>query len=133
MNYQSNTNLTNNQNQQEDLNSMNNFKAIPFVCDARTNQPVAISEVEGYTFFNGEEDLYLMEVVLKVLDTARGEGRQLMQSQIPHNFSLDLQLMQFVRKTMSGEIMDLQEFKALDVWEQSYLEYDQAVLLSMIF
>ena len=112
---------------------MDNLKAIPFVCDARTNQPVTLSEVEGYAFFNGEEDLYLIEVVLKASETAREEGRQLVQSHIPHSFSNDNQLMQFVRKIVSGEIIDMQEFKALDVWQQSYLEYDQAVLISTIF
>lgn len=100
---------------------------IPFVLDARTLKPVKLSELEEYSFCNEDEDLYLHEVVVRVSQDALDESKEIANA-IPDNFTNDLQLL----KLIESSTFNLHEFKSLSLWSQDALEYDQAVLLSLL-
>ena len=102
-------------------------ECIPFVLDARTMKPVKLSELEEYSFCNEDEDLYLHEIVIRVSQDALDESKEIVKG-IPDNFTNDLQLLKLVK----SNAFNLNEFKNLSLWSQDALEYDQAVLLSLL-
>lgn len=108
------------------------FSPIPFVLDSRTLKPVSISPLDNYSFCNEDEDLYAIEVVVAVSKAAYEESKHWKQNQIPDNFSNDSQLLELVKKYQATGTYESSELKQLNLWEQSSLEYDQAVLLSLI-
>lgn len=108
------------------------FAPIPFVLDSRTLKPVSISPLDSYSFFNEEEDLYAIEVMVDVSKNAYEESKHWKHNQLPDNFSNDTQLLELVKGYQETGTYDSSEFKQLNLWEQSSLEYDQAVLLSLI-
>ena len=103
-----------------------------FICD-RTNTPVTLSSVDGYTFYCAEldEDLYLIEATLKCSDAAREEALILMEQGIPYGYSSDPELEQYARNVLSGKQPEI-EFKELKVLKDSYYEFDEYVLLYLI-
>ena len=102
----------------------------------RTNKPVILSELPNYPFQSVEddEDLYFFEVEPKVSKTAMDEAVQLLNNrEIPDNFSVDKQLTQFSQDFLKTNKMNLEKFKALDVFKHEEYEYCQAVLVSLIW
>ena len=108
------------------------FVPIPFVLDSRTLKPVGISPLDSYSFCSEDEDLYAIEVVVDVSKNAYEESKHWKHNQLPDNFSNDIQLLELVKRYQEIGTYDSSELKQLNLWEQSSLEYDQAVLLSLI-
>ena len=115
------------------MNTQNTkFSPIPFVLDVRTLKPVSISPLDNYSFCNEDEDLYAIEIVVDVSKAAYEESQHWKQNPIPDNFSNDTQLLELVKKYQATGTYESSDLKQLSLWEQSSLEYDQAVLLSLI-
>lgn len=114
------------------INQNIKFVPIPFVLDSRTLKPVGISPLDSYSFCSEDEDLYAIEVVIDVSRNAYEESKHWKHNQLPDNFSNDTQLLELVKKYQQTGTYESSELKQLNLWEQSSLEYDQAVLLSLI-
>lgn len=102
----------------------------------RTNTRVVISPLMDYPFYNPslDEDLYLFETTLATSVEAKREASTLKQSKrIPSNYSNDKELQSFIQGYLDTGDYNLQHFKALEVLTQDKLEYDEAVLLSIMY
>lgn len=107
---------------------------INFITCNRTQNPVELSEVLSYPFSNGTEDLFFFETTLNSSQAAKNEALALFHSKnIPFNFSNDKELEKLVRKYLNTNVIDLKDFKQLSVLKNNQLEYDEAVLLSILW
>lgn len=107
-----------------------------FVCTRTGHNALLLSTLEDYLFTHPEidEDLFLMEVKLNVSDEAVAEARQIFDKQeIPENFSNDKELTAFVKKDIDGFAIDYEAFKKLDVVFADEWEFDQAVLMAVLY
>ena len=107
-----------------------------FICNRTGHNALLLSTLEGYLFTNPDldEDLYFMEVKLNISDEAVAEARQIFDKQeIPENFSNDKELLAFVKKDIDEPIADYEAFKKLDVVFADEWEYDQAVLMAVLY
>lgn len=102
----------------------------------RTNERVSLSRDVDYIFYNPNRDEQLLrfETYVKCSDEAKAEALEIIkQGEIPDNFSNNVELQAFVSSYMNRGFFELSEFKELEVLKQDKLEYDEAVLLSVLY
>lgn len=102
----------------------------------RTNEKVQPSELTDYVFYNPntDEDLFLMETQLVTSEAAKQEAFQLIKdNHIPENFSNNNQLEEYTRNYLKTRIFDIPTFKSLNILKKEQFEYDEAVLLNVIY
>lgn len=123
-----------------DSNSLVEAKQVSpnFVCERTGKNDLVISALDDYLFTNSDldEDLYLFEVKLNVSDKAIMEAKLLYNDgnvQIPENYSTDKELESFVRKEIEDSDLDYAGFKKLDAVYAKEWEFDQAVLMALLY
>lgn len=102
----------------------------------RTNKRVLLSRNKDYVFYSPEldEDLYRFETHLVCSDVARDEAELFIkEGVIPDTFSTNKQLQEFASNYLRCGHFHLDSFKKLEVLKQDKLEYDEAVLLSVLY
>ena len=107
-----------------------------FVCARTGNNALFLSTIEGYLFTNPDldEDLYFMEVKLNVSEAAVAEAREIFNNQeIPENFSNDKELSEFIKKDFEDLIDDYEALAKLAVVFEDEWEFDQAVLMAVLY
>ena len=106
------------------------------ICCNRTKEKVTVSELNEYVFYNPtlDEDLYRFETHVKCSDDARHEASLIIEKgSVPDNYSNDKPLQSFVNDYLKSGHYHLDAFKALDVLTKDTLEFDEAVLLSVLY
>lgn len=100
-----------------------------------THTPVRVSELEEYGFYcpASEEHLFKKQTYANVSYTAMQEGRQLVKDGIPENYSNDKQLEEFVRAYLDTGRFVLADFKKLDALSGRVLEFDESVLMAILY
>lgn len=109
---------------------------IPYITCSRSGETVSLSSSPTYPFTNTslDEDLFFFETKLNTSLTSKEEAKDLfLKKAIPSNFSNDKQLQLFVSNYLKHKTLDLSSFKELDVLKSKELEYDEAVLLSILW
>lgn len=102
----------------------------------RTHERVTLSPNKDYIFYNSslDEDLYRFETYVKCSDEAKAEALEIIkEGVIPDNFSNNAELQAFVANYLKCQHFNLDSFKKLEVLKQDKLEYDEAVLLSILY
>ena len=106
------------------------------ICCNRTHERVTLSPNKDYIFYNAtlDEDLYRFETYVKCSDEAKAEALEIIKNGvIPDNFSNNTELQAFVSNYLNCHHFHLDSFKKLEVLKQDKLEYDEAVLLSILY
>lgn len=106
------------------------------ICCIRTHERVTLSPNKDYIFYNPslDEDLHRFETYVNCSDEAKAEALEIIKNGvIPDNFSNNAELQAFVSNYLQCHYFHLDSFKKLAVLQQDKLEYDEAVLLSILY
>ena len=106
-----------------------------FYCK-RTNTPVTVSSLLDYAFYNPilDEDLFLFETYANCSETSKTEAKETIKlGYVEDDYSNNKPLLSFVNNYLKSKTFNLMDFKKLDVIHYDYFEYDEAVLISVIY
>lgn len=106
-----------------------------FYCK-RTNNPVTVSPLRDYVFYNPilDEDLFLFETYANCSEASKTEAKEIIKrGYVEDGYSNNKPLLSFVNNYLKSKTFNTMDFKKLDVIKYDYFEYDEAVLISIIY